>query len=461
MEQTLLLHYLGLLSTAERNALGKFLRSPYHNARTDVVVLFEQCSLKKSPPDKETLFEAMYPGVPFQTKQFSYAVSYLTQLIEDFWAQEQYQKTAQEQALGLVEYLQERKADRFTERAIRQATGALHRTALRNADHFRRSYRLHNATLRSQLHGGRSRDLPIQPLTEAHEKAFFIEKLQLGCMGRSLRAVANTTVDEQFTEVIVGFLDGHPWLNEPVLSAWYNAYQMLGAHPQNGYFDTLKGILEQHGAAFSAGEKHDLFLVAVNYCIRRINSGDGAFAHALFEIYKNGLQQEVFLDNGTITRWTYNNIINAALKVQEMDWAMAFLEQYRPKLEPAHRDTSYYFNQARCWYERGNLPAALRALTRIEYDDILQNLSAKTLQIKIYYETASWQALDSLLDSMAIYIRRKKVLGYHKENYTNIVRFVRRLTALPPGDRASRAALREEVEACTGLLEKNWFLRFL
>jgi hypothetical protein len=204
-----------------------------------------------------------------------------------------------------------------------------------------------------------------------------------------------------------------------------------------------------------------LFLLAVNFCIRRINLGDAVFSQDLFDLYREGLTQDVFLENGAISRWSYNNITNAALKTGDIKWALHFVETYRPKLEPAFRDTSYFFNLARCLYEKGAFNDALTALNRIEYDDVLQNLSAKTLQIKIYYHTGAWQVLDSLLDSVRIYIRRKKVLGYHKENYTNIVRLTQRLIALVPGDRADRAALRQEVEQCKVLGEKAWLLKCL
>ena len=94
----------------------------------------------------------------------------------------------------------------------------------------------------------------------------------------------------------------------------------------------------------------------------------------------------------------------------------------------------------------------------MEYDDVLQNLSAKTLQAKIYFDMHAWQALDSLLDSVSIYIRRKKVLGYHKENFSNTLRFMQRLMALPPGDRESKIQLKTDIENCKVLGEKAWFL---
>ena len=73
----------------------------------------------------------------------------------------------------------------------------------------------------------------------------------------------------------------------------------------------------------------------------------------------------------------------------------------------------------------------------------------------------AWQALDSLLDSVSIYIRRKKVLGYHKENYTAIVRLMRKLLSLDANNTAQKKAILQQVEAAPGLSERDWFLKQL
>jgi hypothetical protein len=95
----------------------------------------------------------------------------------------------------------------------------------------------------------------------------------------------------------------------------------------------------------------------------------------------------------------------------------------------------------------------------MEYDDVLQNLAAKVMLCKIYYLLDESDALENQLDSIQIYIRRKKVLGYHKDNYQAIVRFMRRLVALNPNDPAQKYALRQQIAAAAVLTEREWLMK--
>ena len=80
---------------------------------------------------------------------------------------------------------------------------------------------------------------------------------------------------------------------------------------------------------------------------------------------------------------------------------------------------------------------------------------------KIYYELDETDALENQLDSIHIYLRRKKVLGYHKDNYSAIVRFMRRLLATNPNSASEKEKLRREIEQWPVLTEREWLLRQL
>lgn len=448
------------LSISERAALRRYLCSPYLNSRTDVLALFDCLNASAGQTiTRQAAYKSVFPGNDFEARRLNYTVSYLTKLTEDFIAQREWDADADARDLYLLRGLRRRRLSDLSERAERAIEKRAEKQPRRDAAYFRQRYALAFEQLRGRLQQGRARDFDFNALTEAHEKAFVYEKLKLGCMMQSRQAVAKREYGAGLLPVVIDFLKDHPWLEEPAIAAWYYGYFVQTDGGATEQFERLKDLIVRHGALLPEDERHDLFLLAINFCIRRINSGDADFSKDLFDLYREGLLQGVLLENGALSRWSYNNIVNSALKIGETDWALRFLEDYRQLLEPAFRDTSYFFNLARCLYEKGDHDAALACLTRIEYDDILQNLSAKTLQMKIYYDTEAWQALDSLLDSTAIYLRRKKVLGYHRENFSNIVRFMQRLVALPPGNSSVQDTLRQDLENCKVLSEKGWFLQ--
>ncbi|MBK8041918.1 MAG: hypothetical protein IPK21_04210 [Haliscomenobacter sp.] len=98
---------------------------------------------------------------------------------------------------------------------------------------------------------------------------------------------------------------------------------------------------------------------------------------------------------------------------------------------------------------------------QFDYDDILFNLIAKSMLIKIYYEEGEFSALDSLLESLRTYISRKKTIAYQKNIYNNLIRFTKRLVRLNPYDREQKDKLRKEIEAANPLLERKWLLEQL
>ena len=69
------------------------------------------------------------------------------------------------------------------------------------------------------------------------------------------------------------------------------------------------------------------------------------------------------------------------------------------------------------------LSMALKLLQKAEFGDLLLNLAARSLQLKIYYELQELDLLDSHLQAFRTFLRRKKELGYHRDNYLNTVRF--------------------------------------
>jgi len=113
---------------------------------------------------------------------------------------------------------------------------------------------------------------------------------------------------------------------------------------------------------------------------------------------------------------------------------------------------------ARLEYARKNYDVVLDLLQKSNYRDLLTNLGAKTLLLKIYFETDEFDLLHSHLDAMKHYIRRKHIMGYHRKNYMNIVRFAQRLMSLNPYDSKEKIQLKKRIEEEEILTEREWFL---
>jgi hypothetical protein len=137
------------------------------------------------------------------------------------------------------------------------------------------------------------------------------------------------------------------------------------------------------------------------------------------------------------------------------------VENHSQFLEKKQRLATYHLNLARVEYVRHDFKKALLHLQEADYKDLINNLIAKTLQLKIFYESGEYDLADAHLNALQNYMRRQGVMGYHRTNYQNMVRYTRSLLNMPPSEEDARASLRKRIESEEILTEKEWLLKML
>lgn len=454
---------LKALSKDQLRALDKFIRSPYLVTHAGVGQLFLYLKANLHRPEEDVMRRAALLaalGEERDPRRVHHVLSYLQEAVEQFLALEQWGEQSQDQHRGSIAGLRHLRLDEAAASMLRYARKRLAANPLRGAEYLRADYGLHYEAFYLSQQQGRAKTFNLQELSDAQDVAFLCEKLRMGCLLLSHQAVAKQTYDEGLLNPVLAFLKDHPYLEIPAVAVYYHGYfAQLGQQDSEHHFQQLKSLLEAHAARFSASEVHDLYLMAINFCIRRINQADERYFRELFDLYQSGLRHGALLEDGLLSRWTYTNITATGLRLGEHDWVRAFLHDYAPHLAPAHRDGAFHFNFARYLYDTGDRREALPHLLRMDYDDVHQNLLAKVLLAKIYYELKETAALDSHLDSIQAYLRRQKVVGYHRDLYTGVVRYLRKIMTLNVYDEQEKQRLRQEIEQSPGLHEREWLLR--
>jgi len=100
-------------------------------------------------------------------------------------------------------------------------------------------------------------------------------------------------------------------------------------------------------------------------------------------------------------------------------------------------------------------------LQNIEYEDLLLNLAAKTILLKIYFELNENDLLDAHLLSLQNFLRRKTLIGYHKKNYKNIISITRKLLTYNRFDKKEKEKIRHLILDADVLTDRKWFLDML
>ena len=463
METSPLLSILQIMPKESLRALEKFVQSPYHVTHSGVPLLLAHLKSILPQPSalrlgKEAIAEAL--GEP-DVRRVYHLTNYLLEAVEQFLAQERWEQQPHDRHLATVEALRPLRLAEASAGMLRYARKRLEADAHRGVDYHRSNYRLHLEAYYLSQQQGRAKSFNGQELSDAQDVAFISEKLRTGCLLLSHQAVSKRQYDNGLLDSVLQFLKDHPYLEIPAVAVYYHGYFAQLGENSDHHFQRLKVLLEAHAMHFALAEMHDLYLMAINFCIRQINQAKEKYLREIFDLYQSGLQHGALLEDGVLSRWTYNNITATGLRLREFDWVRQFLHEFAPFLPNNHREGTFSFNLARYYYDVGDYAQAMQHLLRREYDDVLQNLLAKVILCKIYYALGETDTLENQIDSIQIYLRRKKVLGYHRDNYLAIVRFLRKLLQHVPHDRDKTQLLRQEIVQAPVLTEREWLLRQL
>ncbi|MBK6993849.1 MAG: hypothetical protein IPH31_02575 [Lewinellaceae bacterium] len=460
MEKSKLAQLLLTFSKEELRELAKFAATPFFNPRPEAASLLRLLSKTvlagKPLPGKEQVFRQIFDKEKFDDHRVRMAMTALLQTTEKFLAVRDFLHDKPAYQIRLSKVLRARSLPVHADIAWKNGSEALERRDERNAEYHYDFYKFEEEKFRVALDTPDAGEANLQALSDQLDVAVLSRKLWQGCFLLAHQARYNADCDFGFLNQMLPFAKKH--LHLPAISIYYHCYLALTQPDENQYFQAFKKDLIAHDALFPPSELRDLYILAINFCTRRYNEGDHSFLRDQFDLYKIGFDKNYFLSEGVLSRFTYLNAATNGLVLREFAWVEDLIKNHRRHLDPAHREALFSFNMARLEYQKRNFGEALQLLQRAEYKETMLALAAKTIQLKIYYETDEYDLLESHLQAIAAFIRRKKVMGYHRENYLNLVQFVRKLLVLNPLDKKEKQAFREAVEEARPLAEKEWLL---
>lgn len=469
------------LNHIERKHLGLWLRSPLFCRREQPVRLFDyfqECMARKTQPEKDIAFRKTFDEngttawarkkVKAAEKEKSdeqalrLAMSELLDLTEHFLAYKECFDNPNHYHLRVAAAYRKRGLEKPFFQHIQSAENAWEKQPFRDTEYHDALAGIEYERYRLLSVGQRTIPLNLQAVSDQTDRAYFARKLREACFALSHQVVFKAEYDLGLLNALVEHIAHTPHLLElPAIGLYYYCYQFLKSPENEALFQQFKNALLVQMQQLPAEEQRNLHLLALNYCIKQVNLQKNDYIRETFELYQSALKSDLLLENGTLSHFAFNNIVAVAIKAGEMDWAEQFIENQVVFIEKKHRESARSLNLARVAYFRRDTGKALLYLQQADYKDLINNLIAKTIQMKIYYETDEYDVLEAHLENMRNYIRRQRLIGFHKVNYLNIIRFAKKLARMNPNSRAEKTALRAQIEQETDLTEKEWFLEQL
>ncbi len=443
---------LECLAASDFKRLMKYLNSPYFNQSSTLLRLCEiflrLLELQQPGFDRKRVWNELFPEEPYDDINFRKYCSDLLKLVQGFMAQESFESDPARKNIELLNYIVQRKVEPLANGAFRQARGEMDKSTYRSLDYFKNMhgierlyYEMMDFDVKLNVHAN------IEAISDNLDLFYWIEKLKLFSSVLSQKRTGNYQYALKFNAEILQYLQHYPIEQVPELAIYYYSFLTLYEEDQVGHYFNLRRLLDQFGALMPKKESIELYDSALHYCTGKLNKGDRKFLQEYFDLFSDGLEKGIFIINGELATWRFNNAVAAALRMGKLDWAESFIEKFKGYLPSDNRQNTYTFNLARVYGYQHKYDKVLSLLRDVEYEDVGYNRISKVMQVIAYYELDETDALESFIESFRVFLYRDKKMPQQRRTlYLNLIKYVRRLTRLTSGDKVALEKLRQEIE---------------
>ena len=438
MQKSNLILFLKRLEKRDWREFRKFVRSPYFNQRNDVVRMFEYLdeAINFLPPmalHRVKVFSKTYPKETFDEKKLRHTTSALLKILKKYFVHAELENDTIQTQQYLFKSFRRKGLDVFFEKELKVSQSILEKEPFRDSNFYLKKYEIGMEEAGFGIAQRRKETKNLQPVLDDLTISFIASMLRLSCEIQSHQTLSNQVYDLKMLAQILELVGSGCFDNTPIILLYFHSYNAF-EYLQNKeitksefHFNEFKKLIHQHWKLIPPTEIRNIYLYAINYCIKRLNAGDRHFIREAFELYRAGLDNQTLLEDGKISSYTYKNITGLGIALLENDWIEDFLAHYKKYLHPRERENTWRYNLAYFYFQKKNYTKAMQLLRQVEFKDSLNNFDARRILLKCYFELGEFNALESLLDSFSRYIQRQKEIGYHRENYLNMVRFVKKI----------------------------------
>jgi hypothetical protein len=463
-----LISLLKTFSKYELNRLRKFLQSPYFNDQDDILKLFELINLYLRKPEKdpqiiekENVWRNLYPKRKFDDAHLRRLCSQLNQLALRFMVEENRALDPLDETMELQKVLEKPELKKHLDSVERHLQKHFEEMQAKSASSYLAQFNLHFTRFKRASKTVAASDYVDKMLpAEYHLELFYIiQKLKFYVSWLVFRGFRSTPVEMRVIPGFWDYLKTGRYEEIPLIVIYQNIVLCLTEPNNESHFEILRENLEKFASELTREDLRECYQIAQSYCAFKINQGRTEYNQVVFGLFKRAIDLDILLEENVLQEGIFKNIITISLSVGEFAWAENFIEEHSRYLPSDIRENARTFNLAQLYFSQKKYGRVIELLRNVEYSDVVYALSAKFVLVRTYYETEEYMALDSLIDSFRIFLRRNTLISKSfKIEYNNFLLFVKKLSLLPPGNTKAVANLRSQIERCKAVVAKKWLL---
>jgi hypothetical protein len=466
MHQSKLIELLRKLSSRQLSKFEDFLASPYFNKNKDNILFFN--FLKKYTPafdhknlSKDAVLTKAKISKPLDEKALTYLMSQQMSLLDTFLCVEEFLVNDFESGHLLLEQFHSLQLSKHYKSRHDKIEKVLRLIPQRNAGFFQKQLILKSLEHKHADPNLRGFNQRLQQASNTLDTYFIVEKLRYACLMENLATAISSDYQTPFLEEVLMWSAHEAYDNVDAIQVYRHILLLLRKPEKTEGFQNVKTLLSGNESVFTPAETKQLYTLLLNYCTRRINRfNDEQFLHEYLDINKRLLENELIFENGQLAPWRYANLVAVGLKTGQMEWTRDFIHRFKKRLPDEFAENMFSYTVANYHYHRGEHDEAQQALLYVDFaNDVLLNVSARSLLIKIYFETDQTELLLSYLEATRVFLLRNKLLDAQlKRQLQKFVEYTAKLARYGPPEWEKLRELHRLLPPPSHIMHHDWVL---
>lgn len=471
MHSSNLIKLLKCLDKREMTQLGKFLNSPYHNSNKVATDLFEV--LKKDHPNyqnknlfKPTVFKKIFPAKKYDEKRINKKISELNKLINEFIVIQKFKEKEHLRHLLKAEFLAHKEGGVLFKKHVEKTEGSF---VPKNGDEQWAMLQLKLLWYSSSI-SEKAEDVVgfIPDLFAMLDKAWANKRSKILAASVSReRVIQDSAYLENFDLFKKYVTDNNLLKNNPTILLTFRVVDMM-LNDDHSSLSFCQKYFKKNIASFAFDDAKDLFLLLTNQIIYWYRTQSKKYLKPMFEWYKYGMEQDMFIENGIMRHQTYINISSTAALCGDYEYAQLFNQKNAKYLPEKEKYQCRQYCDAYCFFMQGDFknaydlrPASSFVTIRLENNFRMLEIRCLT-ELSIVDKEQYHHLLNSRLSSFEKHIyRSKKIAEKELLRMSNFIKILKRISTVLEQEKPSIVILRRIKKDLTEMflvVAKAWLL---
>jgi len=406
-------------------------------------------------------------GAPLDDKQKAYLtakIALLTDAVKQFLMVEALRENETYQHILLHKKLLEKKQFYTLEKSIRKQKRTLDQQSEKGSDYYFEAMQAEQVILDFLYQQGKILKQDNLPeLAFNFDTYYLIQQLEYHLTTLSLMsASANTKpYDSERFNMVLGLAHLPQYAAHPLIRSYQLAIDMIQHNNGEAYRDLLD-LIAVNKMMIPRNNLIDFYILAASFCARRTKEGKEEYYRHSFEIFKIMAREDLLVNNNFIQVSFLKNIISAACRVGEFEWAKNMLEKYQVFTRAEVREQTFHFNSAVIEFHQKNYKQVIHHCIRVHSINPTYDVNCRMIELKACYELdreyseATLQRFDTAIQAVRLH---KRLSTQDKKAWGNFLYAAKGLYKIKHDiNKTDATRLGEKIEGFASVNDKKWLL---